>query len=135
MSGYTETIARSLIELDHEFFATHDRLKSDNYLSPQKAVTQLLENQMLLITAGSNVRSTVFYGRDSATKKSMLDFHFLGSDQTLQIADVHCAKERLHPVWYVNYQIQIDDMMVYSQVKYTLVNSPKIKHTLIPIAV
>lgn len=132
MSGYTETIARSLIDLDHEFFATHARLKSDNYLSAKKAVDQLLADQTLLITAGSNVRSTVYHGYDSAIKKSMLNFHFLGDDQTLQIADIHSATERLQPVWYVNYQKQIDDMMVHSQVKYTLVNSPKIKHTIIP---
>lgn len=135
MSGYTEKIGRSLIDLDHEFFATHDRLKSDNYLAAKKAVDELLEEQMLLMTAGSNIRSTVYLGFDSSIKKSVLDFHFLGSDQTLSIADVHCAKERLQPVWYVNYHKQIDDMMVHSQVKYTLVNSPKIKHTLIPITV
>ncbi len=132
MSGYTEKIARSLINLDHGFFATHDRLKSDNYLAAKKAVAQLLAEQTLLITAGSNVRSTVYYGCDSAIKKSALDFHFLGDDHTLQIADIHCATERLQPVWYVNYKKQIDDVMVHSQVKYTLVNTPKIKHTVIP---
>jgi hypothetical protein len=133
MSGYTEKISRSLIDLDHEFFATHNRLKLDNYLSAQQAVDQLLQDQMMLCTLGSNVRSTVFFGRDSVAKKSMLDYHFLGSDQAVKIAEVHCAKERLQPVWYVNYQKQIDNMMVHSQVKYTLVNTPKIKHTLIPI--
>jgi hypothetical protein len=132
MSGYTEKIARSLIDLDHEFFATHDRLKADNYVSAKNAVDQLLEDQILLITAGSNVRSTVFYGSDSAIKKAMLNFHFLGHDQSLQIAEIHPATERLQPVWYVNYQKQIDDMMVHSQVKYSTVNFPKIKHTIIP---
>lgn len=133
MTGYTEKIARSLIDLDHEFFATHDRLKSDNYLSAKKAVDQLLQDQMLLITAGSNIRSTVYYGCDSEIKKSMLNYHFLGNDRTLQIADIHCTTDRQQPVWYVNYQKQIDDMMVHSQVKYTLVNPPKITHTVMPV--
>lgn len=132
MTGYTEKISRSLIDLDHEFFATHDRLKSDNYLSAQKAVDQLLQDQTVLFTLDSNVRSTVFFGCDSAVKKSMLDFHFSGNDQALKISDIHFATERLQPVWYVNYQKQIDDMMVHSQVKYMLVNTPKIKHTVIP---
>lgn len=132
MPGYTENIARSLIDLDHEFFATHNRLKSDNYQSAKKAVDQFLQDQVMLITAGSNVRSTVYYGCDSAIKKSMLNFHFLGDDQALEIADIQCATDRLQPVWYVNYQKEIDDMVVHTQVKYTLVNTPKIKHTVMP---